>query len=108
MMPILRSILARIRHLMDFKRQCDINRLLVRSARRCFRDLRHAVACIDDPGLRAHYQERIAIWSRVFWDSAHYRDELYQQLDEQEKQIKRLEDQLRSLGHTPVTETIPF
>lgn len=77
--------------------QAEINRLLTRSGRRMLRDMRHMLDDIrPDSPLRAEWEMRLSMWSDVFWDCRHYRDELHMTIDNQAARIREMEDILEA------------
>jgi len=60
-------------------RECHT--VMLKTARRCARDLRHANDNISDPELRAMFLERIRLYETVFDDLRDYRLELHSVLD---------------------------
>lgn len=94
------------RNLVDTQRQAQINRLVTKAARRCVRDLRHAIDAIRDPAEAEIFNRRYSTWVEIFWDTGHYRDQFYQMFDTQEDEIKRLTKLLddNKIDHT----SLPF
>ena len=96
--------------------------LVLKTARRTARDLRHAVDNINDPLLKEYFKERYAHFDLIFGGTSDYRIDLYLDFDRKEaeliKKIKELEQQLqeeinRSNDPHPITPTefqkdIPF
>lgn len=95
-------------NLLDVHRQAEINRLVTRAARRCARDLHHALDHIpaNDPNL-PYYRMRCSGWKAIFWDSAQYRDLMHHEISRLEDKVRELETQVRELGGTPKTG-LPF
>lgn len=107
------------RNLTDTRRQAQINRLMVRAARRCTRDLKHAVGEIENPERARRYRTKVEMWIETFWDCSQYRDQLHQELDQLESERDKLKAraeiwcrQIVMMGDTPCDPTpdeeIPF
>lgn len=92
---------------LDMARMSEMNRLLTRMARRCSRDLKHAVDAIPEGREHDKLKARSEMWSRVFWNSSDYRDDLHRQIERLEEEKLQLEMQLEELNETPRTK-LPF
>jgi len=98
-----------IQKLLDLRRQTQINRLVIKSARRCCRDLAHAVDRIPpEDSLRSLFEERVKVWKNVFWNSSQYRDDLYDRLEFLEGRVQVLTERLQKAGLETCGEDQPF
>lgn len=104
----MQALLKWFRNLTDTRRMAQVNRLIVKSSRRCARDLRHAASEISNQKIAKIYYDRFAVWSDVFWDHVQYRDNIYNTVDRLESDNAKLIAQIKSLGHIPVTQELPF
>ena len=76
----------------------EILRLTTRAARRVTRDLRHAVDSIDNETERNRFRERHEMWTKVFFDTRLYRDDLHITISLLEARVESLKEQLRKAG----------
>lgn len=98
-----------LRRLVDIQRQAEIHRLTLKAARRCTRDLAHAIDHIpDDDPSKPLYAERLKEWQAIFWDSDQYRDRLYQTILELEIEVERLRKLLNERGVDTKNPDVPF
>lgn len=80
--------------------------ILLKSARRCAYDLRHAgsnLSCYPDDGLRPDYYDMAHGWLRIFAPDGikNYRLDLHQEIFRLESQVKTLEKLCRDNGIDP-------
>lgn len=99
-------LITKICNYLDAHRQAEINRLVIRAGRRCYRDMRHMYDDLPEHS-QEHYKHRIDMWQEVFWDSSGYRDSLHLTIHNLEMDNAKLEKQLRDNGITPDTD-LPF
>lgn len=94
---------------MDVAQQAELNRLLMRAARRCTRDLAHAIDHIpEEDSAKPLYTERLRAWQAIFWDAEQYRDRLHATIDELEMEVERLRRLLREKGIEAKDPDMPF
>lgn len=71
--------------------------IMLKTARRCARDLRHAVDHIADPEIRPMFVSRIQLYETVFADLRDYRLELHNRLDRAMAENEQLRTDTRTL-----------
>ena len=73
----------------SFQELRECHDILLKTARRCARDLRHAVDHVGDTELRPLFTERIQLYETVFADLTAYRLELHRQIENLEEDQQR-------------------